>query len=117
MRHHRTSHRARTRAGLLLAVVLASVGAIGVWHRVRPAAEPEAALDPALVHRVDLNRADRDEIAALPGIGDVLASRVVASRSEEGEFERIESLARVHGIGPGIVERVRPHAICEPERP
>ncbi len=97
--------------------MLAVAGAIAVWQRTRHVVEPEATLDPALVHRVDLNRADPDEVAALSGIGDVLAARIVASRSSEGEFERIESLARVHGIGPGIIERIRPHVICEPERP
>ncbi len=117
MRHDRRTRRTRARAGILLAVVLGAAGAVAAGHHLREVVPPSVEIDPALVHRVDLNRADADEVAALPGIGDVLASRIVASRSDEGAFARIESLSRVHGIGPGIIERIRPHVVCGPERP
>ncbi len=116
MRHDR-SLRTNARAGFLLVAVLAAAGAYGVWERSRDVVAPEGEVDPKLVHRVDLNRAGADEVAALPGIGDILAGRIVTSRDQEGMFERIEALSRVHGIGPGIIERIRAHVICGPERP
>jgi len=117
MRHDRRLPRTRTGAGILLAVVLAAAGIVAAGHHLGERAPPADGTDPALVHRVDLNRADAAEVAALPGIGDVLAGRIVASRESEGGFPRLESLARVHGIGPGIIERIRPHVVCGPEGP
>lgn len=58
--------------------------------------------------QVDLNAAEWPELAQLPGIGEVLAQRIVASREEEGPFHGPEALTRVHGIGPKTVEAVRP---------
>ena len=93
----------------LLAVLLALGVALGVGRAIGTTAVEPAALrtDASLVHRVDLDAADAAEIAALPGIGEVLAARIVADRRERGAFGRVESLARVHGIGPVMVERLR----------
>ncbi len=57
--------------------------------------------------KVDLNTADVDELASLPGIGDVLAARIVAHRERHGPFRAIDDLDFVSGIGPSLVERLR----------
>jgi competence ComEA-like helix-hairpin-helix protein len=105
------------RAGTLLTVALLAGVAIagGMW--LRPVAPPAERSDPAVVHRVDVNRAGAAEIAVLPGIGDVLAGRIVSDRDARGPFGRIGDLERVHGIGPRIVERIRAHVALDPERP
>lgn len=59
---------------------------------------------PALV---DLNRADADALDALPGIGPVLADRIVAWREQHGRFTAVEELAEVSGIGPSLLAGVR----------
>jgi competence protein ComEA len=48
---------------------------------------------------LDLNRAKAGELEALPGIGAVLAQRVIAFRESLGGFRRIEDLREVKGIG------------------
>jgi competence ComEA-like helix-hairpin-helix protein len=58
---------------------------------------------------VDLNRAEAAELARLPGIGPVLAARIVQARLERGSFERPEDLLTVRGIGPRLFERLSPH--------
>ena len=58
---------------------------------------------------VDLDRATRDEIEALPWIGPTLASRVVANRDSLGPFGSLEALQRVKGIGPSTAKRLAPH--------
>ena len=51
---------------------------------------------------VDLNTADVAELDALPGIGPVLAQRIVEHRSREGPFRSVDQLDDVPGIGPAI---------------
>lgn len=52
--------------------------------------------------RVDLNTATAAELDALPGIGPVLAERIVAYRDAEGPFRSVDQLDDVAGIGPAI---------------
>ena len=52
--------------------------------------------------RVDLNTATAGELDALPGIGPVLAQRIVDHRSRNGPFRTVEELDDVPGIGPAI---------------
>ena len=62
---------------------------------------------------VDINRASVEEIAFLPGIGDVLAGRIVMYREVCGRFESAEDLLNVDGIGMGKLEGVRWHIYME----
>lgn len=43
----------------------------------------------------------------LPGLGPVLAERIVADREARGPFRTAEDLLRVPGIGPKRLERIR----------
>lgn len=61
---------------------------------------------PASV-RVNPNTAGKAELELLPGIGPALADRIIAERRRGGRFDRPEDLARVPGIGPRTIERVR----------
>ena len=56
---------------------------------------------------VDVNTASGYELEALPGIGPVIAGRIVAYRDRHGPFERVEHLLRVSGIGPKRLEAIR----------
>ncbi len=57
---------------------------------------------------VDLNAATAADLESLPGIGPVLAARIIAHRDEHGRFERLEDLLEVEGIGPRLLARLRP---------
>lgn len=48
---------------------------------------------------IDVNTAGIEELIRLPGIGPVLAQRVVAARQADGPFTSLEDLQRVRGIG------------------
>lgn len=56
---------------------------------------------------VDLNRATADELEALPGIGAVLAQRVIAFRESAGRFRTVEDLRGVKGIGAKKFDRLK----------
>jgi len=68
-----------------------------------PAGTPDAAAPGT---PVDLNTADAAALDALPGIGPVLAQRIVEHRSER-PFGSVDELADVRGIGPTALERLR----------
>lgn len=53
---------------------------------------------------VDLNAADAQTLAELPGIGPVLAGRIVAFRALNGPFASVDGLADVAGITPQRLE-------------
>ena len=59
---------------------------------------------PALVN---LNSAGVAELDALPGIGPVIAQRIVDFRQESGPFTSVDQLAEVSGIGPSILAKIK----------
>lgn len=70
-----------------------------------PASAREAAkAGPA---RLDLNRASASDLERLPGVGPVLARRVVDWRAAHGPFRSVEQLNEVKGIGPKKLARLR----------
>ena len=54
---------------------------------------------------LDINRAGHDALQSLPGIGPILAGKIVAYRSEKGDFGSVAELENVSGIGPMLMER------------
>ncbi len=58
--------------------------------------------------KVDLNTADAGALDALPGVGEVLAGRILAWRQEHGRFSTVEELGEVSGIGDKLLEQLAP---------
>jgi competence protein ComEA len=73
-----------------------------------PAVEPLAAAPPGLLEtgRIRVNRASARDLEALPGIGPVMAKRILEERDLHGPFRRPEDLLRVKGIGPKTLARL-----------
>jgi competence protein ComEA len=57
--------------------------------------------------RIHLNRATAAELDDLPGIGPVIAERIVAHRTEHGPFTAVEDLLDVPGIGEAKLASLR----------
>ena len=118
-----------------LAVVLLSGSAVRFWRaRIPPPAPSAVAALDRQVQRVDSARttprprrgkAPRDttsrtprivdvdqaavaEIEGLPGIGPALAQRIVRYRDSAGSYGSVDALCAVRGIGPALVEKLRP---------
>ncbi|TMQ67543.1 MAG: helix-hairpin-helix domain-containing protein [Candidatus Eisenbacteria bacterium] len=118
---------AERRGALALIVILTLGAARDLWRTARlalPARVPEpptataeraqAAPPPAddgrgvKPEKIDLNRASLAELDALPGIGPVLAARIVEHRLRHGPFRAVEELRAVRGIGPRLLARLAP---------
>jgi competence protein ComEA len=56
---------------------------------------------------VNVNTAGATELEALPGIGEVIAQRVVDHRTANGPFASVEELLEVSGIGEAILGSIR----------
>ena len=63
--------------------------------------------------KLNLNTASAEELALLPGIGPVLAKRIVAYRQEHGPFQTIDALKQVSGIGDKLLERIQGLVVLE----
>lgn len=57
--------------------------------------------------RVRLNLAGIEELETLPGVGPVLAERIIAYREQHGPFAVVEDLLDVPGIGEGKLAALR----------
>ncbi|MDQ3930597.1 MAG: ComEA family DNA-binding protein [Chloroflexota bacterium] len=57
--------------------------------------------------KVNINTASAKELEALPGIGEVLAKRIVADREANGPFKTVDDLMRVPGIKEGVMSQLR----------
>lgn len=125
---------AERRGALVVVALLAIGGGHDLWRATRPlpvappavevrrtaAAEPPpasaaaAAAEATHPGRIDLNRATAAELDALPGIGPVLAGRILEHRARNGGFRRVEDLLAVRGIGPRLFERLRTRVTVTP---
>ncbi len=61
--------------------------------------------------RVDLDRADVTEITRLPRIGPAFAQRIVGWREQHGPFGSLARFDSVPGVGPKLVESLRPYVM------
>ena len=55
---------------------------------------------------IDINTATVEELITLPGIGEVLARRIVAYREANGPFESVAQLCNVEGIADKKLENI-----------
>jgi len=107
-------------AGAGGAVVGADLGGLNLAASVRDGDQivvpPMGASSPvagAADRGIDLNRATAAELEALPGVGPVLAGRIVAYRDLHGPFTAVEDLLDVGGIGEAKLAAMR-DAITSP---
>ena len=86
-------------------VAQAATAVTTVRSHVKPASLGRAQVDP--------NRATMEDLQTLPGIGPVLARRVVELRTTHGPFRRLEDLLEVKGIGKKRLDQLRPFVTFE----
>ncbi|WP_369017238.1 ComEA family DNA-binding protein [Thermatribacter velox] len=68
---------------------------------------PETSLKDVKGNLVNINLAAAAELETLPGIGPVIAQRIVEYREQHGPFHSLDELAQVKGIGPKKLEKLQ----------
>ena len=58
---------------------------------------------------ININTATKEELIAIPGIGDKISDRVIIYREEHGGFKNIEDIMNVKGIGKKKFEKMKPY--------
>ena len=56
---------------------------------------------------VNINKADLEDLETIPGIGPLMAQKIINYRTENGEFKTVEDLKNVSGIGEKKFESMR----------
>ncbi|GAA3560165.1 ComEA family DNA-binding protein [Kribbella ginsengisoli] len=76
----------------------------GTPNPTHPAGTPATSTTP-----VDLNTATLAQLDSLPGVGPVLAQRILDWRTEHGRFTTTDELQEIPGVGPKKFESLKPH--------
>jgi competence protein ComEA len=85
------------------------------YVKIRENSYGESQVMPAYksVVRIDINLADSSDLEKLPGIGPVLARRIVRYRSLLGGFYEINQLTEVYGISDSLCRMVNIHIFAD----
>lgn len=84
--------------------------AVGVPGVADPTGQPAAGASPGgsvASAPIDLNTATLAQLDTLPGVGPVLAQRILDWRTEHGRFASVDQLAEVAGIGESRLSQLR----------
>ena len=110
-------------AGSRVADVVAAAGGLAPGARLQglnlaaPARDgsqiivPLQSSDSATAGPVSMSLATESELSSLPGVGPVLAQRIVAHRLQHGPFQTMEDLLDVPGIGEAKLAALRDAAV------
>lgn len=92
---------------VLVCLVAVMLGiALGMRATVAPGLQI-AQFVKRLTEPLDLNTATLDELIDLPGVGPVLAQRIIEYREAHGGFKSVDELLQIRGIGPKRLEQLK----------
>jgi competence protein ComEA len=70
---------------------------------------------PGLEGQININTAKAEQLALLPGVGKKTADAIIEYRSKNGNFKAVEDIAKVKGIGPKKLEKIKGYLVLEGE--
>jgi competence ComEA-like helix-hairpin-helix protein len=93
--------------GVAMAVIAVASGALWLARDAQTLFRSTGPREGSLV--VNINTASKSELESLPGIGPALAQLIIQDRP----YESVDDLVRVRGIGPRLMESLRPLVTTE----
>jgi competence ComEA-like helix-hairpin-helix protein len=64
-------------------------------------------------HTININTATAQEFKTLPGIGDILANRIVKFRNSMGSFKSVDDVKKTYGLNDSTFNLIRPYLILK----
>lgn len=95
----------------LLAVCLAGTG-LDFLSKQKTLPLPAAGIASRL-GKVDLNKADKETLVAIPGIGEKTACRMIDYRRAVGRFQSLDEVKNVKGMNASRLERLKEYVFVE----
>ncbi len=77
-----------------------------------PEEKPESEAPPP-IETININTARDIDLVILPGIGEILAERIVAYREEHGSYQSVEDLLNVDGIYQSKLDDIKDYIVIE----
>lgn len=62
---------------------------------------------------IEINSATHEDLTSIPGIGPVLADRIIQYRENQGRFRSIEDLKNIKGIGQKKFDNLKKHFVIQ----
>lgn len=88
--------------------VVAGLAVAGMSAVPASATDKAPAAAAAVMGKINVNSATAEQLAALPGVGEVTAKAIVDYRQMNGPFKTVDDLMEVKGIGEKKLEAIRP---------
>lgn len=93
---------------IFLIMVLLAMNAANVIKKQRLRRSTALIVEQGSI-QLSLNSVSAAELCDLPGIGPVLAERIVTYREQKGAFKSLDELKKVKGIGDKLYSKVVPY--------
>lgn len=69
--------------------------------------EVNADSEESVAIKVNINTADKDRLMTLPGIGESKAEAIIAYRTEQGAFQKVEDIMNIAGIKEAVFSKIK----------
>ena len=67
----------------------------------------EISIDSKSDGKININRATKEELMTLPGVGESRADSIIKYREQQGAFQSIEDIMQVSGIKEALFEKIK----------
>ena len=95
------------------AIFLGEPDLIAVPNTERPQDNTTESSVPNKPALLNINTASTEELQTLPNIGEQMAKRIIDYRTQHGDFDSVNALQNVKGIGPKTLEKLSPFIDAE----
>jgi competence protein ComEA len=63
--------------------------------------------------KININTAYAGDLELLPGVGGIMAERIIEYREQKGGFQRVDDIKKVKGIGDKKFEQIKEYIVVE----
>lgn len=80
---------------------------------ITPETDQEKKRAPPEEEKININTATKEELLTLPGIGEILAGRIIDYRNTHGPFKSIHEILKIERIGEGTFNKIKDKIVVD----